>query len=110
MVWDMAVNAGVKGSVKILQTILGVDVDGELGPETLEAISNNNTITLINNLASLQTDYYKSLNVFIYFGKGWLNRVNARQATALGMLTKTQTVHIKDDPPPQFWNNLGKNV
>lgn len=36
--FDMAVNAGVKAGVKILQKTLGIPADGKLGPVTIAAI------------------------------------------------------------------------
>lgn len=84
MVFDMTVNAGSNGA-KILQAIVGTDIDGIIGPITITAANRINAVTLINALAVQQATFYRSLPSFIYFGKGWLNRVYARQNTALSM-------------------------
>jgi lysozyme family protein len=86
MVFDMAVNAGVYGSSRILQQVLGVAADGILGFHTVSAIAGRNDTQLVNDLASAQAMYYRSRASFVTFGKGWLNRVAARQMMALAMI------------------------
>jgi len=119
MVWDMAVNAGVGGSAKLLQAAIGVTVDGGIGPQTMAAVMAIDPVTLINGLADRQASYYKSLPAFKYFGTGWLNRVNARHAMALTMaanasamvqpsLPIAQRVDPSDTPPDTFWSWIQK--
>ncbi len=119
MVWDMAVNAGVSGSGRLLQAVLGVPADGRIGPATMAAVASQTPATLINNLAAHQSDYYKSLHGFKYFGKGWLSRVEARRQMALQLAAKAPPevtpdpptplpprVDPTDVPPPTFWSWL----
>lgn len=101
MTWDMAVNAGVGGSAKLLQASVGVTIDGGIGPETLAAVTAANPVTLINALAQHQSQYYQSLSTFKYFGTGWLNRVNARHAAALSMASNATTAVQQSMPVAQ---------
>lgn len=86
MIFDMAVNAGVYGSSRILQQVLGVAVDGMLGFHTVAAIAGRNDVQLVKTLGAAQAMYYRSRASFATFGKGWLNRVAARQMMALTMI------------------------
>ena len=92
----------------------------------MAAVNNVDATTLINGLAANQAAYYKSLSTFPTFGRGWLNRVNARQAAALAMVTTntpvptpvplpTQPLPVQpltpaDNPPDNFWTWLSSVV
>ncbi len=91
MVYDMAVNAGVYGSSRIFQQVLGVAADGVLGFHTVAAIAGHNDVQLVRALGAAQAMYYRSRASFATFGKGWLNRVAARQMTALAMISLALT-------------------
>lgn len=76
-VFDMYVNSGTN-AIKILQDMLGVEEDGILGPETLEALENTN----------ITNDMYADRRIQYYTGvarnrpsqrgflDGWINRAN----------------------------------
>jgi lysozyme family protein len=98
MVWDMAVNAGVGRSARILQAALGVGVDGAIGPKTLAAVAAANPHSLILGLSKAQGDFYHRLPTFPTFGKGWMNRVNARTNVALAMLASSP-IHVEPADP-----------
>ena len=88
-VFDMGVNAGIWGSARLLQRALGFtgeEVDGCVGPETLGAAAKCDPRTLVNDLAERQAAYYRSLSDFPTFGRGWLNRTEARRSSALAMI------------------------
>jgi lysozyme family protein len=90
VVWDFAVNAGVSRSVKELQTILGVEVDGALGSKTLsgiEVVFNGDTAALIEALIDYHKDFYRSDPDFQEFGEGWLARQDRVAASAATMIT-----------------------
>ncbi len=82
MVFDFAVNAGVRTSVKLLQSVLGIKADGSVGPITLEAVNKSKSRDLIINLSDARATYYKSLHNFETFGRGWLKRTNQVEAAA----------------------------
>ncbi|MBB3175430.1 lysozyme family protein [Endobacter medicaginis] len=79
--FDFGVTSGVGRSAQLLQEILGVTVDGRVGPGTLQAALSADRITLIRSLAARHEQYYRSLSDFPRFGRGWLRR-NADRLTA----------------------------
>jgi len=83
LVFDMAVNAGVGRSAKLLQRVLGVAQDGAIGPLTLAAAQQMNTSDLIDEFSRVREEFYRSLPTFGVFGTGWLNRVEHSKASAL---------------------------
>jgi lysozyme family protein len=84
--FDFAVNAGVGRSIKTLQTAVGVTPDGGFGPITMAAVQAVDPIELIERFSQAKEDFYRSLNTFATFGKGWLNRVAAVKVKATSML------------------------
>jgi len=86
LVFDFAVNAGPGRSAKILQTAVGVPADGGIGPVTLAAVNQFEPEELIEKFSQGKEDFYRSLNTFETFGKGWLNRVAAVKVKASSML------------------------
>jgi lysozyme family protein len=96
-VFDMGVNAGIWGSARLLQRALGFtgeEVDGCVGPETLAAAAKCEPRSLIDDLAERQAAYYRSLFDFPTFGRGWLNRTQARKTAALAMLGDAGTAEV----------------
>jgi lysozyme family protein len=85
-VFDMAVNAGVSRSVRMLQEIVGSTPDGVLGPRTLAAVAEQDTLSLIRQYAEERRRFYKSLKTFDVFGRGWLRRVDEVEAKAKDMV------------------------
>jgi lysozyme family protein len=85
MVFDMAVNAGVKTSAMMLQRCLGVEADGDIGEITLEAVACAVPARLIAALGAAQLAFYQSLPGWAKFGRGWGGRVARRQAEAMTM-------------------------
>ena len=86
LVFDFAVNAGCGRSAKILQAAVGVTPDGGIGPMTLAAVNALNGDELIEKFSQGKEDFYRSLNTFETFGKGWLNRVAAVKVKATSLL------------------------
>jgi lysozyme family protein len=116
MVFDMDVNCGDSRSAKLLQAAVGTAIDGAVGPATLAAANSIDSVKLINGLAAHQTAFYQSLSTFQYFGKGWINRIHARQAAALSLAANTHPIPVSmplpvqplqpapiDEPPATFW-------
>jgi lysozyme family protein len=86
-VFDCAVNSGVGRAVKLLQSCVGVPVDGGIGPATMAAINKySDTKKLIEQYCDSRLQFLKSLKTFPVFGKGWERRVNEVQEEALRML------------------------
>jgi lysozyme family protein len=84
--FDCAVNAGVGRSIKTLQSAVGVPADGGFGPITMNAVQSIDPVQLIERFSQIKEDFYKSLNTFDVFGKGWLNRVAKVKVEALTMV------------------------
>jgi len=80
IVFDFGVNAGVKRSAKFLQTLVGANPDGDIGPVTLklveEYVARNGIRMAINYFSDDRRKYYRSLSTFPTFGKGWLRRTD----------------------------------
>lgn len=71
-VFDFAVNSGVSRASKYLQGIVGVPVDGIIGPQTIQATKDYVAIALTNKRLS----FMQSLSIWPTFGKGWGARIN----------------------------------
>ena len=85
--FDFAVNAGAGRSIKTLQSAVGVTPDGGFGPITMAAVQAVDPVELIERFSQAKEDFYRSLNTFSVFGKGWLNRVADVKQKALEMLS-----------------------
>jgi lysozyme family protein len=86
LVFDMAVNAGVGRSAKLLQQCVGVTVDGAIGPITITAVKSKDPEELIEKFSEARELFYRGLKTFDVFGRGWLNRVSHSNANALQMV------------------------
>lgn len=86
LVFDMAVNAGVGRSAKLLQHCVGVSVDGAIGPITITAVKSKDPEELVEKFSEARELFYRGLTTFDVFGKGWLNRVEASKIKASSML------------------------
>lgn len=92
---DYGINSGSSRVIKATQKILGLDIDGDFGPETLKAIQDANSVDLINEICAERLSFMKSIRggaAWHEFGKGWGARV-ARMKTD-GILL------AKDSGPP----------
>lgn len=81
-VFDFAVNAGPARAAKMLQRVLGVPQDGQVGPRTIAAAQVNPT-TSIRDYQQERRTYYRALNTFSIFGRGWMRRVDDVETAAL---------------------------
>ena len=86
MVFDMGVNAGTFRSAQLLQEVLGVLVDGRIGPQTLAAAAQADPRQLIDDLRARHERYYRGLANFATFGRGWLARLESRHREAVALL------------------------
>jgi len=76
MHFDAAVNHGVTGAARLLQSAVGADVDGVIGPQTRGAIMRLPVIEVLKRYAAARREKYRSLPHFWRFGRGWLRRVD----------------------------------
>ena len=83
-VFDFAVNSGPARAAKMLQHLVGVPVDGVIGPATVAA-ANAKQLGLTDALCNERARFLQTLPTFVHFGKGWMSRVENVRATAKAM-------------------------
>jgi len=83
MVFDFGVNAGPGRSARLLQRAAGVTADGSIGPVTLAAVRARRPADLIARLADDRKAYYRGLDAFPTFGRGWTRRTDRCRQAAL---------------------------
>jgi lysozyme family protein len=74
-VFDFAVNSGPGRAAKVLQRVLGVSPDGDIGPQTLMAVGSMPLRKLLNDYNAARMSFLMSLPTWDTFGKGWGRRV-----------------------------------
>lgn len=85
--FDTAVNHGVGRAIRLLQEAVGVDVDGDIGPETEGAIRVADLTSVLGRIAELRRARYRALPHFWRFGRGWLRRVDTTLARARDLVS-----------------------
>jgi len=83
--FDCAINSGVGRAAKFIQEIVGVFADGAIGNNTVTAINQMNTVTMINEFSDKRQAFLESLKNFPVFGKGWTKRVTEVRIKSLEM-------------------------
>lgn len=74
-VFDFAVNSGPGRAAKVLQRILGVTPDGDIGPQTLMAVGSMPLKKVLNDYNAARMSFLMALPAWDTFGKGWGRRV-----------------------------------
>lgn len=92
--FDFGVNAGWRTAAEQIQRLAEVEVDGEIGPLTLAAISKKSPTALIAQLAGEQKAYYRGLADFPRYGTDWLNRTEARAKVAMTLVNAPPRVIV----------------
>lgn len=88
MLVDMMLNPGPGATPKLLQKALNdcgqhVDVDGDIGGQTLAAVAAVPLAPLLHALADQRLAYYQSRPKFSVYGKGWTARTRRCLEAAL---------------------------
>lgn len=96
--FDFAINSGPSRAAKFLQRIVGTNVDGRVGPKTVEAVNQLNTDDVIRHLCDERLAWLKRLKDWPVFGKGWTNRVVDVKRNALKMVG--DPADVKEIPVP----------
>lgn len=81
-VFDYGVNSGPSRSAKDLQRVLGVAVDGRIGPATILAAKAADPRLVIKGHCGKRMGFLRSLAIWNTFGKGWSTRVANVEAKA----------------------------
>ncbi|AJQ95790.1 glycoside hydrolase family 108 protein [Gynuella sunshinyii] len=80
-IFDFAVNAGVRTSVKYAQEVVGADADGIVGPQTLASLNGYDAELFVSQFALSKVSHYVGIvqnnGDQIKFLVGWLNRTLA---------------------------------
>lgn len=77
VVFDSAVNQGVPTAIKLLQSVLGVQVDGIIGDHTLGAARSREQDDLVVEFTAARLLRYSKTKDFEKYGKGWFIRACA---------------------------------
>lgn len=77
VVFDGAVNAGLKRAVSWLQQAAGLPADGVMGPGTLAAVQKGDAVAVARDVLARRIDFYARLPAWANFGLGWTRRVIA---------------------------------
>ena len=89
-VFDWSVNSGVGRAVKKLQTMIGTEADGGIGPNTLrtleEYIEHHGLDKTLRDYKAVRQKFYESLSTFDTFGKGWTKRNDMTLQVCLEMI------------------------
>jgi len=85
-VFDYGVNSGIGRAKKVLQRVVGVTDDGDLGPLTMQAIAARDAADIVAAINDERLAFLKSLKTWPVFGRGWASRVAdvRRDSLALG--------------------------
>jgi lysozyme family protein len=84
-VFDFAINSGPARAAKALQSILGVGIDGQIGPATLNALETTNPREIASRVCEARLAFLQALPTWDTFGKGWGRRVAEVAQTAFNM-------------------------
>lgn len=74
-VFDMAVNAGVRTAIRLLQRVVRVTDDGIIGPVTLAAVNSAEPNEIAIRYAAERLMHYAAIPGWQRYGRGWSRRV-----------------------------------
>ena len=97
-VFDYGVNSGIGRAAKVLQRLVGADVDGEIGPQTIGATSRVDPKTLVGQICDERLAFLQGLSTWPTFGRGWSRRVSEVRAAAETMTASPKATHVPSPP------------
>jgi lysozyme family protein len=79
LLFETAVNLGVRQTIKLTQKVLGVKVDGILGSQTLNALNSADPEDFIKDFTLVRIAFYTTLSNknpkrYALYLRGWINR------------------------------------
>ncbi len=93
--FDYAVNSGPAQAVKTLQRCLGVNADGIMGAQTLNAIaSKQEPVALIDALCNQRLKFLRGLKTWWDFRKGWSCRIERVRGEAKAMVKGLKALQL----------------
>lgn len=97
--FDFGVNSGPKRAVEFLQRIVGVTVDGRMGPQTLAAVNKQDARVVVTKLCDSRLAWLKGLSTWATFGRGWERRVNEVKIDGLSMALTPEEQDVQPTVP-----------
>lgn len=82
-IFDFGVNSGISRSAKYAQRIVGVKIDGQIGPDTLHALNTTDPEWFINQLKDARLRFVNRIPYKKHFIKGWTRRIARVRSDAL---------------------------
>ncbi|MDE2419521.1 MAG: glycoside hydrolase family 108 protein [Burkholderiales bacterium] len=73
--FDTAVNSGVVAAIRMLQTSVGTNTDGIIGPLTLQAANSMPGPRLVARFNAARLAFMSNLPTWPAFGRGWARRI-----------------------------------
>lgn len=86
-VFDAAVNSGRTRAAQWLQHVVGAEMDGLIGEETLAKLETMDPAKVVADYNRNRLDFMQRIPTWNVYGRGWRNRVNAIQRVAGKMTT-----------------------
>jgi len=87
--FDLAVHSGPPRAARMLQSVLGVEADGVIGPVTLAAAREAEASQAIVRLTRMRLRFLRSLAAWPVFGRGWQRRVIVTERESLRLASLT---------------------
>jgi len=85
---DLCVNAGPKQASVILQRAVGATADGKIGPMTIKATYDRPVKEVLDNYYQGREGFYRKLDDYSHFGRGWSRRNKETLELALGLVNE----------------------
>jgi lysozyme family protein len=82
---DLCVNAGPGRAAKILQRSVSATADGAIGPKTIAAVYDFDPVDVLHKYYDGREAFYRSLDDYKIYGKGWSRRNTETLEKALGL-------------------------
>lgn len=86
VVFDYGVNSGISRSAKLLQKVVHVEQDGQVGQITVGATKAIEATHIVNAFCDERLEFLRGLDTWDSFKNGWTRRVSETRAAALAMI------------------------
>jgi len=73
-VFDAGINLGTTTAIRMLQSVVGVPADGQVGPQTRAAVSALPLAVVLLGLLAARERFYVNAHNWDLYGKGWISR------------------------------------
>jgi len=87
-VFDYGVNSGPSRSVSHLQEVLGIKVDGNMGPVTIAAVNASDPVEIVKKLCERRRKFVRQIKSYPTFGKGWNRRIDGIEQVSCAMCSE----------------------